>query len=277
MRSHSGSPVSFPVALALVMCAGAWPAHAENIDPLNNGSQYAYAENVGWINAEPLGDGAVGVEVTASELTGWMWSENIGWISLSCNNTGLCATTGYGVSNDNCGALTGFAWAENVGWINFSPATVGVLIDPQTGDFAGRAWGENIGWITFASDGPNPYGVETSWRRLSPSGTPTATLSKNGASLVISWDAVADADGYDVFLGALSELLPSGGDFSQLSECLAEDQLQTTHERSLSASMESEYYLVRADNCGGNGTVDAAGSNQVGSRDAETESSSTCQ
>ena len=36
-------------------------AAAENIDPDNDGSQYAYAENVGWINAEPSGNGADGV------------------------------------------------------------------------------------------------------------------------------------------------------------------------------------------------------------------------
>ena len=53
------------------------------------------------------------------------------------------------MTNDNCGNLTGYAWAENAGWINFSPATAGVVIDPQTGDFSGDAWGENIGWIRW--------------------------------------------------------------------------------------------------------------------------------
>ena len=37
---------------------------AENIDPDNDDSQYAWAENVGWINAEPGGDGG-----TASRWT----------------------------------------------------------------------------------------------------------------------------------------------------------------------------------------------------------------
>ena len=37
---------------------------AENIDPDNDGSQYAYGENVGWVNFEPGGDGGSGAEET---------------------------------------------------------------------------------------------------------------------------------------------------------------------------------------------------------------------
>lgn len=56
---------------------------AENIDPDNDGSQYAYGENVGWLNGEPDGNGGPGVEVSDLELTGYIWGENIGWINLS--------------------------------------------------------------------------------------------------------------------------------------------------------------------------------------------------
>ena len=38
-------------------------AAAENVDPTNDGSQYAWGENVGWLNAEPGGDGGPGVQV----------------------------------------------------------------------------------------------------------------------------------------------------------------------------------------------------------------------
>ena len=61
---------------------------AENIDPYDTNAQYG-------------------------------WGENIGWISLSCENTSTCATVSYGVANDGSGNLSGFAWAENVGWIKF--------------------------------------------------------------------------------------------------------------------------------------------------------------
>ena len=67
--------------------------NAENIDPTNDGSKYAYAENVGWLNAEPSGDGGPGIQVDNLTLTGWMWGENAGWVSLSCVNTDTQALT----------------------------------------------------------------------------------------------------------------------------------------------------------------------------------------
>lgn len=133
---------------------------AETIDPVNDNSQYAWGENVGWINAEPSGNGGPGVTVSGAKLTGYMYGENIGWINLNCTNNGTCASTGnYGVTNDGAGTLGGYAWAENIGWISFScqntPATCastgnyGVTINPATGLFAGKAYAENAGWIVF--------------------------------------------------------------------------------------------------------------------------------
>jgi len=92
---------------------------AENVDPAADGSQYAWAENLGWLNAEPQGEGGPGVQVSDTELTGWIWTENHGWISLSCQNTSSCGVNNYGVVNDGKGNLSGFAWAEHLGWINF--------------------------------------------------------------------------------------------------------------------------------------------------------------
>ena len=127
---------------------------AENIDPYEDGSQYAYGENVGWLNFEP-GQGP-GVHVGSAKLLGYVWAENIGWISLSCENTSSCGTVNYGVTNDGYGNLSGYAWGENVGWISFScentsscgTVDYGVMIDSD-GNFDGYAWGENIGWINF--------------------------------------------------------------------------------------------------------------------------------
>ena len=173
------------VALALAVAAlallpgGPLPTASaggpENIDPKADGSQYAYGENVGWINAEPSGDGGPGVVVTAADLRGYMWGENVGWISMSCKNTDSCGSTNYGVTNDGAGNLAGYAYGENAGWINFSctnngtcgaTANYGVTIDSVTGEFSGYAWGENIGWISFSctntsSCGIVDYGVRT--------------------------------------------------------------------------------------------------------------------
>jgi hypothetical protein len=147
----------FSVILLLICSAG----YAENIDPNDDGSQYAWGENIGWLNVEPPGDSEPGVQVEDSKLTGYMWGENVGWISLSHSYGG--------VENDGMGDLTGYAWGENIGWISFSCqntascgiADYGVTINSATGEFTGYAWGENIGWINFA---PNGVGVKTSWR-----------------------------------------------------------------------------------------------------------------
>jgi len=55
--------------------------------------------------------------------------------------------------------VSGWAWSENVGWISFNnitgggPVDYGVNVDALTGDFSGYAWSENVGWISFeASD-----------------------------------------------------------------------------------------------------------------------------
>jgi hypothetical protein len=59
-------------------------------------------------------------------LAGYGWSENAGWISFSCENTGSCATVDFGVTVDPVtGELTGFAWSENLGWISLSCENTG--------------------------------------------------------------------------------------------------------------------------------------------------------
>ena len=131
------------------------PARAGNTDPYNDGSKYAYGENVGWFNFNP--SQGPGVIVYSGKLAGYVWQENIGWINLSPASYG-------GVTYDSNWKLSGYAWGENVGWINFNPTIpgdsndYGVRID-SNGNFDGYAWGENIGWIHFSSTAPVDYGV----------------------------------------------------------------------------------------------------------------------
>ena len=142
---------------------------AENVDPQNDMSQYAWGENVGWINAEPSGNAGPGVTVSGAGVRGYMWGENIGWINMSCQNNSTCGTSQYGVLNDGAGLLSGYAWGENVGWISFSCTNTNacgtsnyrVQIDPVTGIWSGYAWGENIGWISFSDTTPVAYKVQT--------------------------------------------------------------------------------------------------------------------
>ncbi len=145
------NPIGLVLAAILVLSFAS--AYAENIDPNDNNSQYAYGENVGWFNFEPNVAGPnVGATVSSSKLTGFIWAENIGWINLSPASYG-------GVVNDGAGNLSGYGWGENVGWINFGPSYGGVTIDLD-GDFDGWAWGENIGWLNFNSVDLYGYNVK---------------------------------------------------------------------------------------------------------------------
>lgn len=69
------------------------------------------------------------------EITGWGWTDTVGWISLNCENvyagenqgqlSSHCDDSNYGVIIDpDSGAISGQAWSSNIGWIDFNP-TVG--------------------------------------------------------------------------------------------------------------------------------------------------------
>ena len=52
-------------------------------------------------------------------VSGWAWSDNIGWISF--NNTTDGSSVNYGVNIDgSTGLFSGYAWSDNIGWISFN-------------------------------------------------------------------------------------------------------------------------------------------------------------
>jgi hypothetical protein len=111
---------------------------------------YAWSENIGWINFGITNGDAT---VEDAVLTGYAWNENTGRINLNPDNGG--------VTNNWLGTLSGYAWGEGVGWINFS----GVIIN-DNGEFTGQATGTNIGTINFDCDNCS---VQTTWRASSSS------------------------------------------------------------------------------------------------------------
>lgn len=77
---------------------------------------------------------------SSDNVSGWAWSENIGWISLNSTNCDSNGNNRTDKSNfSNC--PTGDPIAD-----------YGVRVDLGTGVFSGYAWSENIGWISFNSD-----------------------------------------------------------------------------------------------------------------------------
>lgn len=143
--------------LLVVRCAA---ARAANIDPAD---KYAWSSHAGWQNYSPPHGGATVVTNGAnSYLTGYVWTENAGWIKLG-DGTGPYANTGpadWGVNMDAGGNLSGYAWSSHIGWVNFHATHGQVTVAAGTGRFDGYAWGENIGWIHFRNASP-AYNVRT--------------------------------------------------------------------------------------------------------------------
>jgi len=73
---------------------------------------------------------------TTDNVSGWAWSENIGWISFNCLNLGTCGAVNYGVNiNPSTGIFSGYAWSENIGWLTFNESELsGCPVSPC------RAW-----------------------------------------------------------------------------------------------------------------------------------------
>lgn len=161
-----GSALTLVLAACVLLCLNSAAVQAEDVDPFNDGSQYLYAENAGWINAEPGGNGGPGMSIQGSTVSGWLWSGNIGWISLSCSNTNSCADVQFATRVNvldqslQLFELDGYGWSENAGWISFSCANTNscntvfyrTQLDAQSGVLNGHAWSENLGWITLSCE-----------------------------------------------------------------------------------------------------------------------------
>jgi len=105
---------------------------------------------------------------SSDNVSGYAWSENIGWIDFNCINQDTCAIVDYGVNIDSSsGEFSGHAWSENIGWIDFSPSgpypegsDYPASVDMETGYIYGWAralsYGDGWdGWIKLAGNGGN--------------------------------------------------------------------------------------------------------------------------
>jgi hypothetical protein len=75
-------PAARLVLLGTLTLLGGGVGLAENVDPGNDGSQHAWAENVGWINTEPSGDGGPGMHVNDFDVTPELSSGSSGFGAL---------------------------------------------------------------------------------------------------------------------------------------------------------------------------------------------------
>jgi hypothetical protein len=83
-------------------------------------------------------------------ITGWLWSDTIGWIDTNCQNTSSCATYDFGLTVDSVsGVLSGYAWSDNIGWISANASDLsGCPSAPCTASIAGSGV---TGWLKAVS------------------------------------------------------------------------------------------------------------------------------
>ncbi|MBI4709461.1 MAG: hypothetical protein HY764_04665 [Candidatus Portnoybacteria bacterium] len=106
-----------------------------------------------------------GVTVSDDKLTGFAWSENIGWIKFDGTN--------YGVTKNATGLLAGYAWSENVGWLSFQDLG-GCPSAPSPCEAKIDASGNMTGWAKFLRV-TTASGNQGGWVRL-------AGIAQSGAS-----------------------------------------------------------------------------------------------
>jgi hypothetical protein len=89
------------------------------------------------------------------------------------------------------------------------------------------------------------------------------------------WPSVADATGYDVLRGLLSDLHADEGDFSQATQiCLADGTPgPSVDDPDSPPAADGFWYIIRPTSCGGVGSYDSDGVGQNGLRDAEANAS----
>jgi hypothetical protein len=84
---------------------------------------------------------------SGDNVSGWAWSENIGWLSF--NNVSAGTQLSYGVKIDDSidpntgvirGTMSGYAWSENIGWVSFNGSdTTGCPVAPCQAKVVGNA------------------------------------------------------------------------------------------------------------------------------------------
>ncbi len=180
--------ISLVGLLTAVSVCGASVAFAGNIS-VNPGEHHAWTDVTGWLDFDASVDVAdTNLTGAANGLQIGKFVLNCG--SAPVSNCGAPAGNWW-VANDGDGNLSGWAWSDIIGWISFcgnaaagsgptggcpgSP-TYQVRIDPTNGIFSGWAWNDVIGWISFNCNNSgignqcpsSDYKVVTSWRGGAP-------------------------------------------------------------------------------------------------------------
>lgn len=149
-----GGALFLAVAVGLVFLSGKTDVYAQSGDSSISG--YAWSETIGWISFEGSGYG-LSID-SGGVITGYAWSPNIGWVSANSSDLSGCPSSPCTASIDDDGALQGWLRAisggtsQSGGWdgfISLSGSGYGPESD-SSGSFDGYAWGSDVvGWLDF--------------------------------------------------------------------------------------------------------------------------------
>jgi len=114
-------------------------------------------------------------------VNGWGWSDNIGWVSFSCEDSSSCGSVDYGVSVGENGFLSGYAWSSHIGWITFNEEELSGC--PQPACNARVVDGELQGWAKALAGDDSMTELEQQVFD-NPARSPQTVTAPNGADRV---------------------------------------------------------------------------------------------
>ena len=89
----------------------------------------------------------VQVDSSTGDLTGHVWSEDLGWIDFDNNGEADSAKVSL-----TTGKLSGQAYTSNTGThLHFTNYNSDVEVELSTGGISGYAWSEDLGWVSFST------------------------------------------------------------------------------------------------------------------------------
>jgi len=149
------------------------------------------------------------VMAATQPVTGWAWSDTVGWVSFSSTNTGGSPNgVSYGVYIDESdGSFSGYAWNDAIGWISFNALETAQCGAPaQIVGVPSNVTGEIVGYARALSGNTSQSGGWTGCLELSGGNHLSPNISGNGG---ITYD-----DGANQIVGWAYGSIPStsGGD-----------------------------------------------------------------
>lgn len=131
---------------------------------------WAWSDTIGWIQFDPV-FGGVFIDDATGDFSGYAWSDNIGWIDFAGTNLDWATGEVTGWANAIAGADYDDGWTGDISMSGISP-DYSVNVDLSTGEFSGWAWGSDVvGWISFGGAGYDYVVV------IPPPGVPTLNVS----------------------------------------------------------------------------------------------------